>query len=410
MKRIAVIGAGAAGCFCAIEMKRRMPDATIEILEAKNRPLAKVAITGGGRCNLTNTFRRVDDLRRIYPRGDKLMRRMLADFSHKDAWNWFENEGVKLVAQEDECVFPVSQDAMEIVNTLTGRLRDLKVPIRLGHRIKRITPAEEAYELTFETQKPQFFDAVVVTTGGSPKMDGLTMFDALDLKISEPLPSLFTLCIAGDWMQGLMGAVVEETSVALAGTKIRAEGPLLITHWGMSGPAVLKLTSYAARELAQKGYEGQIVVNWLGNAAQDDAARYLREMIANCGDRNVVNEYPRQLTNKLWRHLLSRAHVRPETKWKDLGKKAVNCLVNALVADCYDITGKFPHKEEFVTCGGIALTNVDSKTLMCKKHPGLFFAGEILDVDAITGGFNLQAAWSMGWCVAKSVVEFMNNP
>lgn len=403
VKKIAIVGAGAAGCFCAVELKRRVPSASLELFEAKNRALAKVAVTGGGRCNLTNTFRQVRDLRAIYPRGDKLMKRVLSRFSHRDTWEWWEREGVRLVAQEDECVFPVSQDAMEIVHTLLRRLEELHVPIHLGHKVQRIESHESGYELSFAAQQPRCFDVVVFCTGGSPKAEGLQMLEPLGLDIQPPLPSLFTLCTEGTWMQDLMGTVVEHASVALAGTKLRAEGPLLVTHWGLSGPAVLKLTSYAARSLAETGYRGQIVVDWMGNTSQEEASALLCDMASRCSDKYVGNEYPRELTCRLWRHLLQRAGIQPDTKWKELGRKALNRLTNALAADCYQIEGKYPHREEFVTCGGVALGNIDPRTMECKKHPGLYFAGEVLDVDAVTGGFNLQAAWSMGWLVAESV-------
>ena len=390
--KIAVVGAGAAGCFCAIELKRRLPSSMVDVFESGRKPLAKVAITGGGRCNLTNSFEGISSLDEAYPRGDKLMRRVFSCFNHKDTWEWFIKEGVKLVLQEDNCVFPASQDAMQIVNLLLARMDRLGVSVHTGIKVESVKSLLDEY------------DNVVVTTGGSPSPEGFRMLDGLDLEMAPPVPSLFTFNLPDSPVRELTGSVVDKTSVSLAGTKFRAGGPLLITHWGMSGPAILKLSSYAARHLSESGYKATLLVNWTG----DDEAQVRRTLSLISQDnpaKLVVNSHPGPIPSRLWTYLVSKARIRDDARWSEIGSKGMNKLTDILINDTYQVKGRSQFKEEFVTCGGVALSNIDYKTLECKKHPGLYFAGEVLDVDAITGGFNLQAAWSMGYRAAVSISE-----
>ena len=454
--KIAIIGAGAAGCFCAVELKRRMPSASVEVFEAGAKALAKVAITGGGRCNLTNSFEGISSLSAAYPRGDKLMKRLFRTFDQKSAWQWFENEGVKLVLQEDHCVFPASQDAMEIVNTLLARMRQAGVTLHTKRKVTGIFPRPDGgYTLSVpelskvqslrhaqlprgsvpELSKVQSLrraqlprgsvsepvegpilqksqrldkhnclaDIVVVTTGGSPKLSGLGMLDGLDLEIVPPVPSLFTFNLPGSSVRELMGTVVENASASLVGTKFKASGPLLITHWGMSGPAILKLSSYAARYLAENEYSATLSVNWFGDAGEQDVRDRITALSKDSPQKQILNSHPSELPSRLWAYMITKAGIRENTRWAELGSKGMNRLVNTLINDEYQIRGKSRFKEEFVTCGGVALSNINLNTLESKTHPGLYFAGEVLDVDAITGGFNLQAAWSMGYTVARSI-------
>lgn len=416
--KVAIVGAGAAGCFCAVELKRRMPSASVEVFEAGPKTLAKVAVTGGGRCNLTNSFEGISSLSVVYPRGDKLMKRLFRTFDQHSAWQWFENEGVKLVLQDDGCVFPASQDAMEIVNALLAGMRQTGVTLHARHKVTGIFPRPEGgYTLsvalpvvrqglptTGVTKGLEYSaDIVVVTTGGSPRLSGLGMLEGLGLEIVPPVPSLFTFNLPDSPVRELMGVVVENAAASLAGTKFKAFGPLLITHWGMSGPAILKLSSYAARYLAENEYSATLSVNWSGFIGEQD----VRGRIASLSDGNsqklILNTHPSELPSRLWTYLVSKCGIREDAHWAELGSKGMNRLVNTLVNDVYRIRGKSRFKEEFVTCGGVALSNIDPGTLECRSHPGLYFAGEVLDVDAITGGFNLQAAWTMGYTVARSV-------
>lgn len=406
--KIAIIGAGAAGCFAAIEVKRQRPDAEVVVFEAASRPLAKVAITGGGRCNLTNTFAEVTNLASVYPRGDKLMRRALSAFSERDVWEWFEREGVRLVAQDDQCVFPQSQDAMQIVGTLTRLMERHGVKLRLRQKVTAIQ--RDADRFVVHTTVFETFDRVLVTVGGKPRENGFDFLAPLGLKIAAPVPSLFTFNIAGHWHTELMGCVVEDAVVTLAGTKQKAAGPLLLTHWGMSGPAILRLSSYAARTLAERDYKGTLVVNWLGGLNDDEVRGLLQRIAAENPRKLITSTSPSGLTARFWERMVERtlgivAADGQVPRWAELGKKHMARLVVALTADVHEITGRCAFKEEFVTCGGVDLKEINPGTMESRKHPGLFFAGEVLDVDAVTGGFNLQAAWSMGYVAAQNIAK-----
>ena len=386
---IAIIGGGAAGCFCAIGLKRRLPDAEVTIYEAGPKLLAKVAVTGGGRCNLTNSFRDVARLGEVYPRGEQLMRRALRVFSHEDTMRWFEAEGVCLVVQEDQCVFPVSQDAMQIVRTLERCLREAGVRIRLN------TPVERVADLDA--------DRVVVTVGGTSR-EKLERLLPDGVKVTDTVPSLFTLKIPDAGLRALMGTVVEQASLALAGTKFRAAGTLLLTDWGVSGPATLRLSSYAARHLAENGYAGTLLIDWL-DAPEAAAREWISATAAANAKKQAASTPPDGITARLWRHLLGRAGLREDLRWAELGSKGAARLAATLTADAYPVAGRARFKEEFVTCGGVDLSGININTLESRQFPGLYFAGEALDVDAVTGGFNLQAAWSTAALVAGAITS-----
>ena len=391
MKRIAVIGAGAAGCFCAAELRRRRPAVKVDVYESGPKPLAKVAITGGGRCNLTNSFEGIRSLGEAYPRGERLMKRLLRVFSQEDTWRWFEDAGVPLVLQDDHCVFPRSQDAMDIVHALLRRME--------GVNLLLLTPVHSiGPDLTVDGEA---YDAVVVTTGGAPK--GLPLLEGLDLEWVPTLPSLFTFTIQDEGLRALMGLVVEAT-VSIPGTTFKADGPLLITDWGLSGPAVLKLSSYAARHLHDAGYKAPLSVNWL-SLSEAETRALLEELSTANPRKQVSNTPPAGLQARLWNYLTVKAGLRPDIRWAELGSKGLNKLVNTLAQDSYTIAGKTKFRDEFVTCGGVALSNLNPATLESKQYPGLYFAGEVLDIDAITGGFNLQAAWTTGYVAAQSIAS-----
>lgn len=440
-KKIAVIGAGAAGCFCAIQLKRLRPECEVDVYEGGARALAKVAVTGGGRCNLTNTFRDVRSLKEVYPRGEQVMKRAFHTFDNRRLMQWFEDEGVRLTVQDDQCVFPQSQDAMQIVRTLLRGMDEAGVRLHLRHKVSSVSECHkeaplsggvrecvsesirecvgedvnekvsegatesvsEGYVITFaDGNLPSVqADVVIVTTGGSPRQSGLDFLRPLQMEMASPVPSLFSFCIPGT--SDLMGVTVDEVSVALAGTKFRSTGTLLITHWGMSGPAILKLSSQAARHLAECGYTAQLVVNWLGGKTEDEVRAEIKAMQLAQGARQVGNTHLQQLPARLWQVLLQRAGISAGVRWREVGQKQLNRFAAVLSADVWPVQGQNRHKEEFVTCGGVALSNVNLSTLEAKSHPGLYFAGEVLDVDAVTGGFNLQAAWSMAYVVAKAV-------
>ena len=393
MKRVAIIGAGAAGCFCAVQLRRMAPEVAITLFEAGPKPMAKLSITGGGRCNLTNSFQGIRSLGEAYPRGERVLQRALKAFSEEDTVRWFEAEGIPLVLQPDHCWFPRSQNALDIVRCLDRGMRGAE--LRLRTPVRRIGMADQGGYLV--SGEP--FDYVVVTTGGAGK--GLPFLEGLGLEMIPTVPSLFTFTVPDPSLRSLMG-LVTEASVGLAGTSFKADGPLLITDWGLSGPATLKLSAHAARYLAECQYKGTVVINWL-NANENAVREQLREMAAENPQKLLSSVHPVQ--QRLWEHLLQRAGLRKDMRWAELGTKGLNRLTAALTADSYPLSGKSKFREEFVTAGGVALSNVNLSTLESKRHPGLFFAGEVLDIDAITGGFNLQAAWSTGYVCAQNIAK-----
>ena len=401
--KIAIIGAGAAGCFAALHIRKFLPQADITLYEGGRKALAKVAVTGGGRCNLTNSFAQVGSLDSVYPRGSRLMKRLLHEFSHEDAYRWFEQAGIRLVTQDDECVFPASQNAMEIVDKLLWLLRQSNVKLMTGHRTIRIQPQPSGYELHFAHGARIQADRVLVTIGGTPRLSSCQLFSELNLEISAPVPSLFSLCLKQHPLTQLMGTVVNEVSVGIVGTKMKATGPLLITHWGLSGPAILKLSSYGARWLHECGYKTRISVNWFGMQSESEVASILGELAVRHPQKQLQSVFPTHFNSRLWLHLLDYCQINPTARWAELGRKSYNRMAAMMTNHQLEVDGKNKFKEEFVTCGGVALSQINPSTLECKKHPGLFFAGEVLDVDAITGGFNLQAAWTMGYVAAKAI-------
>ena len=409
---IAIIGGGAAGYFAAIEAKRNCPSADITIFEKAPKMLAKVEITGGGRCNLTNSFRLISDVKHAYPRGHKLMKRLFKRFDHRSAYEWFEREGVGLTTQEDECVFPQSQDSHSIIDCLVNTAKRLGVKIQCNHQLTAITELEdERLLLDFKTSHPVSeirqiaFHRVAITTGGHPKQEGFKHLSDLGHAIELPIPSLFTFNIADKAFKNLMGTVVEPVYTSIPGTKLKAEGPLLITHWGMSGPAVLKLSSHAARYLHENNYQIRISVNWVHESNRSLVEENIQGIIIANPQKQLASIRPYNLPSRLWLFLIQKMGYAPEKKWSEMGKKGCNLLIETLTNDLYQVNGKGAFKEEFVTCGGISLNNIDLHTLESKLCPHLFFAGEVLDIDAITGGFNLQAAWTTGYVVGQHIGE-----
>jgi len=314
------------------------------------------------------------------------MKRALRFFDNRDCMEWFEAEGVPYVVQDDGCVFPESQDAMQIVGTLVTLMRKTGVRLVTGHRV------EDAAVLMKDS------DAVVVTTGGG----AIGLLKSLNIEIVLPVPSLFTFRINDGKLGSLMGTVIDNAVLGIAGQPFRSCGTLLITDWGMSGPAALKLSSYAARYLAEKEYRVPVVVNWTGLSEEEAKGRIACLNAENQGKMICSTTFP-GLTSRLWRFLVCRAGIPEGCRWSSIGRKSVNRLLSVLTADEYSMSGRCSFREEFVTCGGVAITEVNLSTLQSKKYPGLYFAGEILDIDAVTGGFNLQAAWSTAMVVARSL-------
>lgn len=402
--KIAVIGAGAAGCFFEVEAKRRCPEAQVIVFESGKRAMAKLSLTGGGQCNITNSFENVRNLSEVYPRGFRLMKRLLHEFSQKDTLRWFEKEGVSFITLSDGRIFPKSRDAMQIVGVLDRLMRKEGVELRLNKKLlslKRYESSDKPFLLEFEDASLEQADRVLIATGGKSSRFLKSLLPE-SVKIVDTVPSLYTFKIADETLRAMTGTAVKNAVLKLSGTNFHSSGPLLITDWGLSGPAVLKLSSYAAVFLADIGKKAEISVNWTG-LTEPQVREVLHAFKDENSHRQVKNIHPFALTNRLWKHILSRAGISENKNWYQVGNKDFNRLVNTLVSDSYFILGRGPFKEEFVTSGGVALDGVNPKTLESRTVPGLYFAGEVLDIDGITGGFNLQAAWSTAWCAAKAI-------
>ncbi len=393
IKRTAIVGGGAAGFFMAIRLKELAPTMEVDILERTNKTLAKVALSGGGRCNCTNSFEDVKDLQSVYPRGHRLMKRLFKVFGPQDAYQWFESHGIALTVQPDHCVFPVSQSAQTIIDCFGDEIH------RLGVRLRMNVKIESVDELLKE------YDYVAVATGGFSNKSHVEWLGLTEEEIVPTVPSLFTLSLTDIYLRDMPGAVAENVQVSIAGTNFKAQGPLLITHWGVSGPAILKLSSYAARHLAEHDYKGQLLINW-ANEKDEAVMQTLQKMASEHKQKMVRTLHPYSLPSRIWEFIVSKVLTdKAEARWADIGKKDLNRLINALTNDTYDITGRAPFRDEFVMSGGVSLSSIDTNTLASKRRPRLFFAGEVLDIDGITGGFNLQAAWTTAVVAARGIAE-----
>ncbi len=399
--KTAIIGGGAAGFFLAISLKELMPEMEVTIFERSQKVLAKVEVSGGGRCNCTNTFREVRDVSTVYPRGHRLMKRLFNVFDQRDAYAWFERHGVPLVVQDDECVFPKAQDSHAIIDCFLTLAQRYHIQLCKGRKIQSLVDIGGLRNAE-SPERESGYDFVAVTTGGSPKGEGLRWLADLGHETEAPVPSLFTLRLDERRLTVLQGLVVE-AGVHIPGTKFRAEGPLLLTHWGVSGPAILKLSSYAARYLAEHNYQVSLSIHWTLQAEAEVQA-VLYETAVRQPQKQLTTFCPFGLPQRLWAYLLEKSlEGRAAIRWAELNKKDVNRVVNVLMNDSYQVAGRAAFKDEFVTCGGVALKAVNPSTLESRHVPHLYFAGEVLDIDGITGGFNFQAAWTTATVVARSI-------
>lgn len=401
--RVAIIGGGAGGFFSALSVKEHHPDAHVTIFEKSQKLLAKVKISGGGRCNVTNGTDSIKALSEAYPRGSKQLRKLFGTFSNQHAMRWFEERGVPLVIQDDLCVFPVSQNSQSIIDCFLREANQLGIEIRTKAGVKSLMPNEKGIELTFgdDAIAPQQFDKVIVATGGSPKESGLNWLSDLGHKMESPVPSLFTFNMPNESITELMGIVVEEAIVRIQGTKLRGDGPLLITHWGMSGPAVLKLSAFGARILNEMNYQCVAQVNWVNDVNVDNVMNRLKRLQQEHPNKQLQNARLLEIPIRLWLFLIEKCGISKETTWTQIGKKPFNKLLNILTNDEYQVSGKTTFKEEFVTCGGVSLDSINMKTMESKAVPNLYFTGEVIDVDGITGGYNFQAAWTTAFIAGK---------
>lgn len=404
--KVAVIGGGAAGFFAAFSVKEHHRNAEVTLFEKTNKMLSKVKVSGGGRCNVTHACFSPGPLSKSYPRGGKPMRKLFEQFQPKHTVAWFKKRGVELKTEPDNRMFPVTDDSQTVVDCFLHEAKSQGIGIQMKTAVEKMAPEGEGYNLQFQGRDgAHYFDSVIVATGGSPKANGFHWLEALGHPISSPLPSLFTFNMPKHPICQLMGLVIEKATVRIQGTKLAQTGPVLITHWGMSGPAVLKLSAWGARILAAHDYSFTIQVNWLSMKNESEVHALVDEALPLIRKRKMVNANPFALPSRMWAYLLDKAGISADASWIDLPKKKRNQLVNLLLNDTYDVSGKTTFKEEFVTCGGVKWSGIKADSLESRCCKNLYFAGEVIDVDGITGGFNFQAAWTTGFIAGKLGAE-----
>lgn len=402
VQRILVIGGGAAGFFGAVNTARLTPDAEVTLLEKTTKLLSKVRISGGGRCNVTHACFDPAELSKHYPRGEKQLRQAFARFHAQHTVEWFADRGVQLKKESDGRMFPVTDDSATIVNTLLSEAQQFRVNIRLNAEVVSIKKENDQFQVTLRSGETLIADQLLVAAGGHAKSAAYDFLRNAGHTIVEPVPSLFTFNMPGEPVRDLMGVAVPDASVHVEGTKLKQQGPLLITHWGMSGPAVLKTSAWGARELAQRNYLFLALVNWL-KTDEETLREELQQARREAAAKQVFNYNFTGLPRRLWEFLVLKAEIKPDMRWGDVSNKQASRLTELLLRDAYRVNGKTTFKEEFVTCGGIALGEVDFRTMESRKIPGLYFAGEVLDIDGVTGGFNFQAAWTTAWIAANAM-------
>jgi len=396
---IVIVGGGAAGFFTAINIVEKNPSYKVAILERGKEVLTKVKVSGGGRCNVTHACFVPNDLVKFYPRGEKELRGPFHQFCSGDTIEWFEKHGVELKIEEDGRMFPVSNSSQTIIDCFTHTVKKLGIDILTGQSVQSLFKGDDYWKIetnvaTYSCQK------IVLATGSNPKIWDL--LSEIGHTIIPPVPSLFTFNIKDKRIKDLMG-VSAVASVKVKNSKLEASGPLLITHWGMSGPGILRLSAWGARELADKKYQFAIEVNWLNEITFEEAEGKLKELKLEHSKKAVSKKSPFEFPNRLWESLVFASEISEETKWADLTKKQLQNLALQLTKGEFQVNGKSTFKEEFVTAGGIDLKEINFKTMESKIHENLFFAGEIINVDAITGGFNFQNAWTGGFIVAEAI-------
>jgi len=404
-EKLVVIGGGAAGFFCAINAARLNPNLDVCILEKSNKLLAKVKVSGGGRCNTTHACFELPELVQKYPRGQNFLKKTFHWFNTQNTIEWFAERSVDLHTEADGRMFPTTNDSQTIIDCLLKEADKYKVQVQIQTAVEKITVNDAGVFLLQTTSKTIEANYVCVATGGFPKAHQFEFITNLGHSIEAPVPSLFTFNMPGNSITQLMGVSVPEAQVKIAGSKITATGPLLITHWGMSGPAILKCSAWGARELSNLGYAFTIRVNWIPTYAEQDLRTAWPLIRSEQGNTKIGGRNPFELPGRLWLHLLDVCGIDAGGSWATLTAAAQNKLITALTAFECKVSGKTTFKDEFVTCGGIKLSEIDANTMQSKLVQGLYFTCEIMDIDGITGGFNFQNAWTSGWIAAKSIAE-----
>ena len=395
---IAVIGGGAAGFMAAITAKESKPEASVTIFEKTDKVLVKVKVSGGGRCNVTNATFSIAQLIKNYPRGGKQLKKPFNLFNTNHTVNWFESRGVPLKTEADNRMFPKTNSSQTIVDLLLNTAEKLNIRISFKSKVSAIIPNDDGIKLTINGET-LIFEKVIIASGGSPKESGLDWLTTLGYKIVKPVPSLFTFNMPKNPITALMGLSVPNVITSIKGSKLKQNGPLLITHWGMSGPAILKLSSWGAQDLAKLNYNFSVQINWLGINEEE-----LRNQFINLtSSRKLMSKHnPLEIPKRLWQFMLNKLEIAESQVWNELAKKNKNRLINMLINDEFEVRGKTTFKEEFVSCGGIDLSEINMQTMESKHHKGIYFAGELLNIDGVTGGFNFQAAWTTGHLAGKN--------
>ena len=401
---IIVIGGGAAGFMGAITAAETFKEAKVTVLEKNKSVLNKVRISGGGRCNVTNAAPTLPELLKGYPRGAKLLRPLFEQFNNQHTIEWFESRGVALKTEPDGRMFPTTNDSETIIECLMKSAQRAGVQIRTSAGVTRLEPRSGSFEVVLQSGETLHADRILVTVGGHPQLAGYDWLSGLGIEIVSPVPSLFTFNIPSSPLKDLMGVSVGQAGVKMAGSKLTESGALLFTHWGISGPAVLRLSAWGARELSDKNYQFVSLLNFT-NQKPNEIAQQLTDFQRDASWRNkfVATQAPFGLPQRLWKQLVELSHIPETMRWTDLPAKNLNRLVENLTNFQLNVQGKTTFKEEFVTCGGIQLNGLHPKTLESRQVPGLFFAGEVLDIDGITGGYNFQAAWTTGYVAGSQL-------
>ena len=406
--RVIVIGGGAAGFFAAIACAGANPAARVVLYEATAHPLSKVRISGGGRCNVTHACPEPRELVKRYPRGGRELLGPFSRFGPRETIAWFAAHGVELKTEGDGRMFPITDDSGTIVDCLRRTADQAGVKVYLPIGVRRVTRAADVFEVEFTDNSVGEFDRVLIATGGTKGSAGQTIAAQLGHTIETPVPSLFTFHIDDPRIRGLEGLSVPAAATSVPGTKLKDSGGLLITHWGMSGPAILKLSAWGARELSERGYKFPLVVSWAeGRTVPQALETLVSARLANL-KKQIATWNPFALPSRLWERLIVAAGITPETVWTSVSNNSLQALAGQVAAAEFAVEGKSLNKDEFVTCGGVRLREVDFKTMESRVCPGLHFAGEVLDIDGITGGFNFQAAWTTGWLAGRAMAGLEN--
>ena len=404
-KKLVVIGGGAAGFFCAINAAAFNHNLEIILIEKTTKLLSKVKVSGGGRCNVTHSCFSITEMIKNYPRGENFVKKAFHQFFTTDTINWFGKRSVQLKTEADGRMFPVTNSSQTIIDCLMKEVNKHGVQVLMNREVKKLSMVNGQWSIEFANNEEILADYVCVASGGFAKSIQFNWLKELGHNIEEPVPSLFTFNIPADPVKELMGITVEKAIVKIIGTKFSQQGPLLITHWGLSGPAILKLSAFAARELHKLNYDFKILVNWLPEYNEQTLKQKFLQVRNGLAPQKIVNRNPFFLPQRLWEYFLQQSGVDPNIRWADLPAKQQNILVKILCAQEFHVKGKTTFKEEFVTSGGIKLNEIDANTMQSKIIPNLFFAGEVMDVDGITGGFNFQHAWTSGWIAGKAIGE-----